>query len=181
MSNIEDGSNCSLAFFLSKPRSNLCLSMLHDKPESSTFEWKTCTYNNKAQRWVKLASNEKPGMAQICHDGQKKCLIASSQTSERPNYSVMLTKYKKTAEVASAQLWKMNKKTGQLTNVQYSSSCLAEMPNIMNHATLSLITKECEGSENSSFETQWDFKPIVDKDLKCIDLKSWETSLSKGI
>jgi len=40
----------------------------------------------------------------------------------------------------------------------------------------------CEGgSENSSFETKWDFKPIVDKDLKCIDLKSWETSLSKGI
>ncbi len=156
-----DSSICLPAFYVSKAKYNLCLTVKYG-PERNTFEWEHCNYNSKAQRWVKITSRERPGMMQLCHaDDQKKCIIASNQMNEGIENSVMLGNFQSLAKVSSAQLWKYDSESLQFTNVEYSS-CLADTGDKTSPRRWLFATK-CNKNEVPPLRKEWNIIPIVDK------------------
>lgn len=156
-----DSPICLPVFYLSKQRFNLCLIVKYG-PEKNIFEWKNCNHNDKAQRWVKISSKERPAMIQLCHaDGQKKCLIASNQMNEEIKNSAMLANYQSLAKVSPAQLWKLDTESRYIMNVEYSS-CLADIT-AKNSSRVWLFTTKCEENEVQLLRKQWYIKPVFDK------------------
>lgn len=153
---------CLPTFYISKVKFNLCLIVKYGL-ERSIFEWENCNNNGRAQRWVKVASRDRPGMIQICHaNGQNKCLIASNQTDGEIENSVMLENYQSTAKVSKAQLWKWNNnQSNQIMNVGYIT-CLADVT-VKKSSRLWLFTTQCEENEVPFLGKQWDLKPIMDE------------------
>ena len=173
---MDDSNNCLSAFHFKATYK--CLKETNEKGKRGLFDLDNCNKRNTEQEWIKIDSKYDPENIQICrfHDHMT-CLTATNKTEDGSRFSyVLLTEYKNVLQAIPAQLWKVEKDSGQILNYAESNLCLGHILPPLNQKPSSsfglLVIAPCE-DKITSITNKWSFNPVNNDESnsqKCVDI-----------